>query len=81
MPESTAVPEGATQQPVPESATARQPSLHSLGATHHDVRLIEAARRQAFARWLDEMRAMKVRLVPGLEHPGDPRQPDNHHKH
>jgi len=34
-----------------------------------------------FARWLDELRAAKVELVPGLEHPGDPRQPDNHHKH
>lgn len=41
----------------------------------------EAARRRMFARWLDELRAAKVELVPGLEHPGDPRQPDNHHKH
>ncbi|MEU8145303.1 hypothetical protein [Nonomuraea sp. NPDC048901] len=41
----------------------------------------EAARRRMFARWLDESRAAKVELVPGLEHPGDPRQPDNHHKH
>ncbi|MGI5269081.1 DUF7158 domain-containing protein [Nonomuraea sp. CA-218870] len=41
----------------------------------------EAARRLAFARWIDERRAAMVRLVPGLEHPGDPRQPDNHHKH
>ncbi|MFG1707210.1 hypothetical protein ACFLIM_28840 [Nonomuraea sp. M3C6] len=23
----------------------------------------------------------RVQLVPGLEHPGDPRRPDNHHKH
>lgn len=43
--------------------------------------LLEAARRRAFARRLDEMRAEKVELVPGLEHPGDPRQPDNNHKH
>lgn len=41
----------------------------------------EAARRLAFARRLDERRAAALRLVPGLEHPGDPRQPDNHHKH
>ncbi|MEU7859515.1 hypothetical protein [Nonomuraea sp. NPDC049141] len=41
----------------------------------------DAARRRMFARWLDELRAAKVELVPGLEHPGDPRQPDNHHKH
>ncbi|MEU8247087.1 hypothetical protein [Nonomuraea sp. NPDC048916] len=40
-----------------------------------------AARRRAFARWLDQQRAERIRLVPGLEHPGDPRQPDNHHKH
>jgi [acyl-carrier-protein] S-malonyltransferase len=45
------------------------------------VTLLDAARRRAFARWLDDMRAKKVELVPGLEHPGDPRQPDNHHKH
>ncbi|MFI6320668.1 hypothetical protein ACIBG8_24240 [Nonomuraea sp. NPDC050556] len=42
---------------------------------------VGAARRRAFARWLDERRAERVELVPGLEHPGDPRQPDNHHKH
>ncbi|WP_049566647.1 DUF7158 domain-containing protein [Nonomuraea sp. SBT364] len=42
---------------------------------------VGAARRLAFARWLDEQRAAQVELVPGLEHPGDPRQPDNHHKH
>ncbi|WP_146615947.1 peptidylprolyl isomerase [Nonomuraea aridisoli] len=47
----------------------------------HDEPLVEAARRKAFARWLDDMRSRRVRLVPGLEHPGDPRQPDNHHKH
>lgn len=46
-----------------------------------DGGLAPAARRRAFARWLDELRAAKVELVPGLEHPGDPRQPDNHHKH
>ncbi|MEV0591943.1 DUF7158 domain-containing protein [Nonomuraea cavernae] len=40
-----------------------------------------AARRRSFARWLDQQRAERIRLVPGLEHPGDPRQPDNHHKH
>lgn len=46
-----------------------------------DVDIVAAARRRAFARWLDELRAERVELVPGLEHPGDPRQPDNHHKH
>ncbi|MFI6293230.1 hypothetical protein ACIBEJ_16695 [Nonomuraea sp. NPDC050790] len=46
-----------------------------------DEGLEEAGRRRAFARWLDRLRADRVELVPGLEHPGDPRQPDNHHKH
>ena len=58
------------------------PQRHpTTGASDHDSPLLEAARRRAFARWLDDMRAKQVRLVPGLEHPGDPRQPDNHHKH
>jgi [acyl-carrier-protein] S-malonyltransferase len=43
--------------------------------------LLDAARRLAFVRWLDHARAYRLRLVPGLEHPGDPRQPDNHHRH
>jgi [acyl-carrier-protein] S-malonyltransferase len=43
--------------------------------------LLDAARRDAFARWLNAARAARVALVPGLEHPGDPRQPDNHHRH
>ncbi|WP_224098418.1 malonyl CoA-ACP transacylase, partial [Mycobacterium avium] len=40
-----------------------------------------AARRRAFRLWLDERRAALVRLAPGYEHPGDPRQPDNTHRH
>jgi [acyl-carrier-protein] S-malonyltransferase len=40
-----------------------------------------AARRRAFRIWLDERRATLVRLAPGYEHPGDPRQPDNTHRH
>jgi [acyl-carrier-protein] S-malonyltransferase len=43
--------------------------------------LLAAAGRRAFAGWLDRARADRVRLVPGLEHPGDPHQPDNHHRH
>ncbi|MCU7821007.1 hypothetical protein [Kitasatospora sp. DSM 101779] len=39
------------------------------------------ARRLAFVRWLDHARAHRLTLVPGLEHPGDPSQPDNHHRH
>jgi [acyl-carrier-protein] S-malonyltransferase len=40
-----------------------------------------AARRRAFAAWLDGRRAELARFEPGYEHPGDPRQPDNTHKH
>ncbi|MDY0815318.1 hypothetical protein [Kitasatospora purpeofusca] len=40
-----------------------------------------AARRAAFVHWLDHARATRLTLVPGLEHPGDPAQPDNHHRH
>ncbi|WP_343599893.1 malonyl CoA-ACP transacylase [Mycobacterium sp.] len=40
-----------------------------------------AARRRAFRAWLDARRAALVRLAPGYEHPGDPRQPDNTHRH
>jgi [acyl-carrier-protein] S-malonyltransferase len=40
-----------------------------------------AARRRVFRLWLDQRRAELVRLSPGYEHPGDPRQPDNTHRH
>ena len=40
-----------------------------------------AARRRAFRVWLDARRAALVQLSPGYEHPGDPRQPDNTHRH
>lgn len=40
-----------------------------------------AARRRAFRLWLDARRAGLVKLAPGYEHPGDPRQPDNTHRH
>jgi [acyl-carrier-protein] S-malonyltransferase len=43
--------------------------------------LTGAARRLEFVRWLEQARSARLRLVPGLEHPGDPRQPDNHHRH
>jgi [acyl-carrier-protein] S-malonyltransferase len=31
--------------------------------------------------WLDARCAALVSLAPGYEHPGDPRQPDNTHRH
>jgi [acyl-carrier-protein] S-malonyltransferase len=40
-----------------------------------------AARRRAFRVWLDARRAALVQLASGYEHPGDPRQPDNTHRH
>lgn len=40
-----------------------------------------AARRRAFRIWLEQRRAVLVWLAPGYEHPGDPRQPDNVHRH
>jgi [acyl-carrier-protein] S-malonyltransferase len=43
--------------------------------------LLAAARRRAFRVWLDQRRAALVELEPGYEHPGDPRQPDNTHRH
>jgi [acyl-carrier-protein] S-malonyltransferase len=43
--------------------------------------LCAAARRRAFRRWLDAKCAALVELAPGYEHPGDPRQPDNTHRH
>jgi [acyl-carrier-protein] S-malonyltransferase len=40
-----------------------------------------SARRRRFRMWLVQRRADLVWLAPGYEHPGDPRQPDNTHKH
>ncbi|HTY27927.1 MAG TPA: malonyl CoA-ACP transacylase [Mycobacterium sp.] len=40
-----------------------------------------AARRRVFRLWLVSRIAALVWLAPGYEHPGDPRQPDNTHKH
>lgn len=43
--------------------------------------LLAAGRRRAFRFWLDARRAALVDLAPGYEHPGDPHQPDNTHRH
>jgi [acyl-carrier-protein] S-malonyltransferase len=51
--------------------------VRSVVADH----LRAAARRRAFRVWLDERRTALVQLSPGYEHPGDPRQPDNTHRH
>jgi [acyl-carrier-protein] S-malonyltransferase len=68
-----------------ESHGWRAPSL--VGPPLEQVRpaitehLLGAARRRAFRVWLDARRAALVELAPGYEHPGDPRQPDNTHRH
>jgi [acyl-carrier-protein] S-malonyltransferase len=58
--------------------------------TATEVRLAEPAVRTdaadpprlvAFNRWLDERRSALVTNAPGFEHPGDPGQPDNTHRH
>lgn len=41
----------------------------------------QSDRRRAFLRWLVGAMAARVVAAPGFEHPGDPRQPDNHHQH
>lgn len=45
------------------------------------VLLLDQAREQYFAQWLDERCAALVRLAPGYEHPADPAQPDYAHHH
>jgi len=43
--------------------------------------LLQSARLEAFARWLNAAMHDRVQLVRGLEHPGDSNQPDNLHRH
>jgi [acyl-carrier-protein] S-malonyltransferase len=61
----------------PSSAGPPLVQVRSVIAGH----LNGAARRRAFRLWLDARRAALVQLAPGYEHPGDPRQPDNTHRH
>jgi [acyl-carrier-protein] S-malonyltransferase len=56
------------------------PPLAQVGSVIAE-HLLGAARRRAFRVWLDARRAALVELAPGYEHPGDPRQPDNTHRH
>jgi [acyl-carrier-protein] S-malonyltransferase len=39
------------------------------------------ARTRSFSAWLTRRQAEKVRLMPGFEHPDDPRNPDRTHRH
>ncbi|MFF7588759.1 hypothetical protein ACFZCK_14860 [Kitasatospora purpeofusca] len=71
--------------PVPDSGSGSAPDVapDSDSDSAPDVWAVvrAAVRRAAFVRWLDHARAARLTLVPGLEHPGDPAQPDNHHRH
>lgn len=62
------------------TATIAPPPLDAVRPSIVD-HLRDTARRRAFRLWLDAKRADLVRLAPGYEHPGDPRQPDNTHRH
>ncbi|KUH95714.1 hypothetical protein [Mycobacterium sp. IS-3022] len=62
------------------SYQARNP-LRFGGIEEVAAHLRAAARRRAFRLWLDARCAAVVQLAPGYEHPGDPRQPDNTHRH
>jgi [acyl-carrier-protein] S-malonyltransferase len=61
----------------PSSVAPPLAQVGSVIAEH----LLGAARRRAFRVWVDARRAALVELAPGYEHPGDPRQPDNTHRH
>ncbi len=72
----------ATKCTVPQGWNTRPeaPPLHEV--SDRIARLLRgAAQRRAFRLWLDARCAATVELAPGYEHPGDPRQPDNTHKH
>lgn len=66
-----------------EVVEVRPGRVRSLAEAAPEIsaRLLAAARRRAFTAWLDEHVAGQVRLAPGFEHPGDPGQPDNTHRH
>ena len=66
---------------VVEVRPARMRPLAEVGAVDRGAGCSSAARRRAFIAWLDEQVTARVRLAPGFEHPGDPRQPDNTHRH
>lgn len=58
----------------------RDAALNEVAPRIHAL-LRGAACRRAFRLWLNQQCAETVRLAPGYEHPGDPRQPDNVHRH
>lgn len=61
----------------------RPARVRSLAEAKDEItaHLLAGARRRAFTAWLDRHAAAEVALAPGFEHPGDPGQPDNTHRH
>jgi [acyl-carrier-protein] S-malonyltransferase len=53
----------------------------TVPAPRPDADAPDPARLAAFNRWLDERRSVLVTNAHGFEHPGDPGQPDNTHRH
>jgi hypothetical protein len=43
--------------------------------------LLAAARGRRFDNWLEQRRRQLAQVLPGYEHPGDPRVPDSIHRH
>ncbi len=75
-PEVSAVFEAVTSSPqLPDVAAWARVDAVTLARLRHGERLRE------FARWLDRRRSESLRHAPGFEHPGDPSQPDNTHRH
>ncbi|ADB31654.1 hypothetical protein Kfla_2586 [Kribbella flavida DSM 17836] len=57
------------------------PADPDVPVDHWHAELLDSARLEAFARWLNRAMHERVQLVHGLEHPGDSNQPDNLHRH
>ncbi|WP_062347752.1 DUF7158 domain-containing protein [Herbidospora yilanensis] len=59
----------------------RHPGRFEEESPRIEAHLVHARREALFARWLEARHREKVTLMPGYEHPGDPRQPDATHRH
>ncbi|GAB1818301.1 DUF7158 domain-containing protein [Herbidospora sp. RD11066] len=59
----------------------RHPAPFDQESGEIEARLVQARKETLFARWLEARHREKVTLMPGFEHPGDPRQPDATHRH
>jgi [acyl-carrier-protein] S-malonyltransferase len=62
-------------------ATVTATEVRAAPQTARLTRSADPSRLTAFTRWLDERRQALVVHAPGFEHPGDPSQPDNTHRH